>query len=63
MFWFNSCPKCHGDLFRDTDPHGPYMACVQCGHYLSEAEEACINQQRVPNVQPTLATEMEKVAV
>ncbi len=40
MFWFKGCPKCHGDLYRDNDSYGPYVACLQCSHYLSEAEEA-----------------------
>ena len=40
MFWFKSCPKCHGDLYRDSDVYGSYVACVQCSHYLTGAEEA-----------------------
>jgi len=40
MFWFKGCPKCHGDLYRDTDLYGSYVACFQCSHYLTEAEEA-----------------------
>ena len=40
MFWFKGCPKCHGDLYSDTDVYGSYVACIQCSHYLTEAEEA-----------------------
>ena len=40
MFWFKSCPKCHGDLYRDSDLYGAFVACMQCGHYLTQAEEA-----------------------
>ena len=40
MFWFKGCPKCHGDLYSDTDVYGSYAACIQCSHYLTEAEEA-----------------------
>jgi hypothetical protein len=40
MFWFKSCPKCHGDLYRNSDIYGTYIACMQCSHYLSQAEEA-----------------------
>ena len=40
MFWFKSCPKCHGDLGSDTDIYGSYVACIQCSYYLTEAEEA-----------------------
>ena len=40
MFWFKTCPKCHGDLTSDKDIYGRYVACIQCGHYLSPAEES-----------------------
>ena len=40
MFWFKACPKCHGDLASDQDPYGRYVSCIQCGHYLSQAEES-----------------------
>ncbi len=39
MFWFKSCPKCHGDLYRDSDTYGTYIACMQCSHYLTQADE------------------------
>ena len=40
MFWFKSCPKCHGDLYSNSDVYGSYVACLQCSNYLTEAEEA-----------------------
>ena len=40
MFWFKSCPKCRGDLYRNSDAYGTYIACMQCSHYLSQVEEA-----------------------
>ena len=40
MFWFKACPRCHGDLTSDHDTYGPYVSCIQCGHYLSQAEES-----------------------
>ena len=39
MFWFKSCPKCHGDLYRDSDIYGTFITCMQCGYYLTQAEE------------------------
>ncbi len=39
MFWFKSCPKCYGDLYRDSDNYGTYIACMQCSHYLTQADE------------------------
>ena len=36
MFWFKACPKCQGDLHRDTDVYCSYIACLQCGSDLTE---------------------------
>ena len=42
MVWFKSCPRCkRGDLRLLTDSQGAkYIECLQCGHVLSEIEEA-----------------------
>ncbi|NQW21849.1 MAG: hypothetical protein HQ475_00225 [SAR202 cluster bacterium] len=40
MFWLKSCPKCHGDLYDNTDVYGSYIDCLQCGHYLTSIEDA-----------------------
>lgn len=42
MFWLNSCPRCIGDLYDSRDFFGGYLACLQCGHYLSEMEELAV---------------------
>ena len=42
MFWLKGCPRCRGDLFRERDHYGWYVFCLQCGHYLSEVEEAIL---------------------
>jgi DNA-directed RNA polymerase subunit RPC12/RpoP len=34
MFWLKCCPRC-GGLYDDRDQYGYYIACVQCGHYLT----------------------------
>ena len=39
MFWLKSCPHCRGDLYEGKDIYGRYVACLQCGHYLGEAEK------------------------
>ena len=39
MFWTKRCPRCRGDLYGDRDHYGSFVACVQCGYYLGEAEE------------------------
>ena len=40
MFWLQSCLRCHGDLSANADKYGGFIYCMQCGHYLTEAEEA-----------------------
>ena len=45
MFWFKSCPRCHGDLSNNSDNYGNYIACFQCGHYLTAAEDARLRSQ------------------
>jgi hypothetical protein len=40
MLWLKSCPRCNGDLYKGVDIYGSYIACLQCSHYLTEAEEA-----------------------
>ena len=39
VFWLESCPRCHGDLISNNDLFGSYVYCLQCAHYLTEAEE------------------------
>ena len=31
MFFFKACPKCHGDLYVDSDSYGSFVECLQCG--------------------------------
>lgn len=26
------CPKCGGSVYLDSDEHGPFEHCLQCGH-------------------------------
>ena len=33
-FWLNGCPKCGGDLYKQADQFGQYIACLQCGRHL-----------------------------
>ena len=63
MFWFKSCPKCHGDLYRDSDTFGTYIACMQCSHYLTEADQARVelSSARVGTA-PVLLEQVEKIA-
>ena len=63
MFWFKSCPKCHGDLYQDSDTYGTYIACMQCSHYLTEADETRLelSSSRV-DTWPVSHEQVEKMA-
>ena len=39
-YWLKECPRCGGDLREEWDTYGRYVACVQCGNILGQAEEA-----------------------
>ena len=48
MFYFRACTKCSGDMYRGEDVYGSYIACIQCGTYLTAAQEGVLlghNQQ------------------
>ena len=63
MFWFKSCPKCQGDLYRDTDSYGSYVACIQCSHYLTEVEEARLGSSGTqPEHAATVSVGLERMA-
>ena len=59
MVWLKSCPRCNGDLTENEDLHGHYVACVQCGYYLSEVEEVVLKYSTPMQV----GEEAEKVPV
>ncbi len=64
MLLFKSCPRCHGDLIQQIDQYGSYFACVQCGHYLTEAEEAQFSLSiSRPATRSAFLAERNKVAV
>ena len=48
MFWLKSCPRCGGDLYDERDQYGHYIVCIQCGHYLTEAEEVILKYAAQP---------------
>lgn len=39
MIYLKACSKCGGDVYLDRDLYGSFMACFQCGHTLTRAEE------------------------
>jgi len=37
--WYSkNCPKCHGDIFIDSDKEGRFRNCLQCGYLQYEYE-------------------------
>ena len=42
MFWLKKCPRCRGDLISESDVHGTFVSCLQCGHMRSAAAEASL---------------------
>ncbi len=38
-YWLKECPRCGGDLHKEWDVYGRFIACVQCGCILSESQE------------------------
>jgi len=31
MIWSKACPRCHSDVFAQTDKWGRYISCMRCG--------------------------------
>ena len=63
MFYLKACPKCNGDLFKDSDVYGLYIACMQCGHYLTNAEETQLDRFGLSlALQPATVVQQEKIA-
>lgn len=42
MMLLKACPHCGGDLSVDSDRTCGYLACVQCGHVLSQQQELAL---------------------
>ena len=42
MYWLKKCPQCGGDLLDESDIHGTFIVCLQCGRMLTAAEEKAL---------------------
>ena len=63
MFYLKGCPKCHGDVYKSSDIYGPYTSCMQCSHYLTDAEEAQLDNFALGlTLQPATLAPQEKIA-
>ena len=62
MFWLKKCPRCSGDLYQSSDNYGDFIACLQCGKYLNEGEQARLGlpnaRQDRPNPVPDRARQL-----
>lgn len=49
MLRLKGCPRCNGDVYFDSDFHGWFEQCLQCGcmHYLQIATKAEKQPRRV----------------
>jgi hypothetical protein len=41
-YWLKKCPRCRGDLREESDIAGTFITCLQCGHMLTESQEAAL---------------------
>ncbi len=61
MLWFKQCPKCEGDLYLDRDMYGPFVACLQCGYYLTDSQMKAL--LTIGEVLPTVYQEEREAAL
>ena len=64
MLWLKACPRCQGgDLHSDRDMYGAYACCLQCGHYLTEAEQARLTLSAAKQIlQPSALAHAKQIA-
>jgi len=49
MIWYNTCPRCNGGLVRESDLHGEFVSCMQCGGILNEQQERALGLTGKPS--------------
>lgn len=49
-YYFKACPRCKGDLYKDSDMYGVFVTCIQCGFdatgYHSPLSEATVEEKK-----------------
>jgi len=45
MLMRRSCPRCHGDLYQESDPDGYCVRCVQCGNEIPLSRALNVREQ------------------
>ena len=58
MWCLKCCPRCDtGALYEGTDMYGSYIACLQCGSYLTEAQEVALGYETGHGPEPSAKKE------
>ncbi len=47
MLYLKECPRCHGDIYKESDVYGEYKKCLQCG-YMVDVDR--VNGQLAPAI-------------
>jgi hypothetical protein len=58
MIWYNTCPRCNGNLVLESDLHGEFMSCMQCGGTLNEQQERALGLTGKPSPYAHLMAEL-----
>lgn len=54
MFFLKACPKCHGDLYLDSDSYGTFIECLQCGLLRDLADQQIGRAERLISISSPL---------
>ncbi len=56
MLYLKSCPRCAGDINADSDMHGMFLKCLQCGFSKDLSPEMAIKLFGDQAATPQVAT-------
>jgi DNA-directed RNA polymerase subunit RPC12/RpoP len=42
MIWYKTCTRCGGDVTHESDIHGEFISCMQCGSILNDQQERAL---------------------
>ncbi len=53
LLYLKSCPRCTGDVHADSDMHGTFLKCLQCGFSKDLSPEMAARLFRTPSSVPS----------
>ena len=53
--FLKQCPRCSGDLSRDSDQYGSYVHCLQCGYTADIKQPSATETLNMPIVRDNVA--------